>query len=228
MNRSYGQYCALAKTLDVVGERWTLLIVRELGAGPKRYTDVLDGLPGMNTTLLAKRLRDLEDGGLVRRRRLPPPAASNVYELTNTGAELCRALLPLVQWGARHALGARNKDEVFHVEWPLLAMQASIDTARLVGVEATYEFRIDESIGYMSIEDGRVTVGSGPALTVPDVTITADVEAFVGVGTGRLDAQTMIAEERLNLEGDPQAIATLSTALGVQGRRRSVRKQRRR
>jgi len=107
-------------------------------------------------------------------------------------------------------------------------MHASIDAARLVGVEATYEFRIDESIGYMSIEDGRISVGSGPALTVPDVTVTADVEAFVGVGTGRLDAQTMIAEERLSLEGDPQAIATLSTALGVQGGRRSVRKQRRR
>src|SRR5262245_50588135 len=84
--RTYAQYCALAKALDVIGERWALLVIRELMGGPRRYTDLMAGLPGISTDMLAARLKDLEKAGLVARRTLPPPAASSVYELTPEGA----------------------------------------------------------------------------------------------------------------------------------------------
>src|SRR5918996_4677686 len=98
--RRYDQYCALARALDVVGERWTLLLVRELLLGPRRYTDLLGGLPGIGTNLLADRLRYLEQVGLVRRRVLPPPAGSTVYELTELGRELEPTVFALGRWGA--------------------------------------------------------------------------------------------------------------------------------
>jgi DNA-binding HxlR family transcriptional regulator len=97
----YHQYCALARTLDVVGDRWTLLIVRELTPGPRRFTDLLDGLPGISRKLLTERLRDLESDGIIVREELPPPAARQVYALTDDGQELALAMAPLVAWGAR-------------------------------------------------------------------------------------------------------------------------------
>src|SRR5919198_3255075 len=97
--RSYDQWCAVARSLDVVGERWTLLIVRDLLIGPKRYSDLLAGLPGIGTNLLAQRLRELEARGLVERSTLPPPAATNVYRLTATGAALEPVVHALGRWG---------------------------------------------------------------------------------------------------------------------------------
>src|SRR5437762_7857993 len=97
--RSYGQFEGLARALDVVGERWTLLLIRELLLGPRRYTDLLDGLPGIGTNLLARRLRQLEAAGVVRKSRTPPPSPSAVYELTDRGRELEPALLVLARWG---------------------------------------------------------------------------------------------------------------------------------
>src|SRR5712691_3728539 len=97
--RSYNQYCALARALDVVGERWTLLLVRELLLGPRRYKDLLDGLPGIGTNLLADRLKHLEDAGMIRRVVLPPPAGSAVYELTELGRRLEPAVFELGRWG---------------------------------------------------------------------------------------------------------------------------------
>src|SRR5581483_10847231 len=99
--RSYNQYCGVARALDVVGERWTLLIVRDLLLGPRRYKDLLEGLPGIGTNLLADRLRELEKRGIVKRSVLPPPAGSAVYELTELGTDLGPAVLALGAWGAR-------------------------------------------------------------------------------------------------------------------------------
>ena len=98
--RTYDQYCAVARALDVVGERWTLLLVRELLTGPKRFKDLLDGLPGIGTTLLTARLKDMEGNGILRRASLPPPAGSKVYELTELGHTLVPALAPLTRWAA--------------------------------------------------------------------------------------------------------------------------------
>src|SRR5215213_9359066 len=97
----YKQYCALARALDVAGDRWTLLIVRELAPGPRRFTDLLDGLPGVSRKLLTERLRDLERDGIISRKELPPPAARQVYELTDEGRDLAVAMGPLIGWGHR-------------------------------------------------------------------------------------------------------------------------------
>ena len=99
--RSYNQFCGLACALDVVGDRWTLLIVRELLAGPHRFKDLTKGLPGISTNLLSKRLKHLEQQGLLRRRALPPPAGSTVYELTPLGQALEATLLELGKWGSQ-------------------------------------------------------------------------------------------------------------------------------
>src|ERR671922_2074062 len=97
----YQQYCALARALDVTGDRWTLLIVRELTPGPRRFTDLIDGLPGISRKLLTERLRDLERDGIIARKELPPPAARQVYELTDDGRGLAIAMAPLIGWGAK-------------------------------------------------------------------------------------------------------------------------------
>src|SRR5918999_1482945 len=122
----YEQYCALARTLDVVGHRWTLLIIRELRPGPRRFTDLVDGLPGISRKLLTERLRDLERDSLVPRRQLPPPAARQVYELTDDGRDLAAAMAPLIAWGARR-LGNRQPPESFHARWAAVAMAGLAD-----------------------------------------------------------------------------------------------------
>src|SRR5687768_11140534 len=101
MTKRYDQYCPVAHALNLVGERWALFVVLELMRGPKRYTDLAESLPGIGTNILASRLRDLEAAGIVAKRRLPPPAASRVYELTDYGRELRRAIRELALWGAR-------------------------------------------------------------------------------------------------------------------------------
>src|SRR5206468_280135 len=114
--RSYGDPCGIARALDLVGERWALLVIRELVFGPKRFTDLRDGLPGIATNVLSQRLRELVRNGVVARRRLPPPAASNVYELTEYGQELVPIMLALGRWGAR-TLGARLPEQTMLPEW---------------------------------------------------------------------------------------------------------------
>src|SRR5262250_1013315 len=100
-DRSYSQFCGVAHALDLVGERWALLVVRELLGGPRRFTDLAKGLPGIRTNILTSRLKELERAGVVQRRTLPPPAASNVYELTEYGRELEPIVLSLGRWGAK-------------------------------------------------------------------------------------------------------------------------------
>src|SRR5436309_9438539 len=115
--RSYGQYCAVAKALDVIGDRWSLLIVRELMLrGPCRYTDIRDGLPGIATNLLADRLRELEEAGVIRREAAPPPVATTLFHLTPRGEELRSVVRALADWGAP-LLGEAVGDDVFRSDW---------------------------------------------------------------------------------------------------------------
>jgi len=142
--RSYQQFCPAARALDVVGERWTLLIVRDLLLGPKRYTDLQAGLPGIGPNVLADRLRSLEGAGLVRKRRLPPPAASTVYELTELGAGLRPALEELFRWGLHFAATPSAADAV-KASWWLPAIRAAIRPESVpADVDDTYELRIGD------------------------------------------------------------------------------------
>src|ERR671933_1041184 len=121
-SRSYDQFCGIARALDLVGERWALLIVRDLILGPKRFTDLRRGLPGIGTNVLAARLKELERGGVIRRRTLPPPAASVVYELTEYGRALEGPLLALGRWGAT-SMGRREAAQALRSEWLPPALQ---------------------------------------------------------------------------------------------------------
>ena len=122
MMRSYGQYCALAKALDVIGDRWTLLIVRELLIrGACRYTDLRNGLPGIATNLLAERLRELEEAGIIAREEAPPPVASTLFRLTPRGAALEGVIEQIARWGAP-LLAAAPKSDVYCGHW--IAMPA--------------------------------------------------------------------------------------------------------
>ena len=126
--RSYDHYCPLSRALDVIGERWTLLIVRELLAGPRRYTDLHADLPGVSTDVLAARLKELERDGLLARRRLPPPASASVYELTRRGESLLPALTALADWGAAELPPAPGPTDALRAHWfalPLLNRVAS-------------------------------------------------------------------------------------------------------
>src|SRR5207253_6396119 len=135
--RSYGQYCALARAFDVVGERWTPLLLRELAMGPRRFADLLEGLPGLGPSLLVQRLRELEVEGVVAKAYLPPPAARHVYELTDEGRELAEALVPLARWGVRR-LGRPREGEAFSFSWMLLFLRATADTEAAHGVHDVY------------------------------------------------------------------------------------------
>ena len=204
--RTYAQYCALARVFDVIGERWTPLVLRELRLGPRRYADLLDGLPGIGTSLLAVRLRDLEAEGIIRQRRLPPPAARNVYELTEDGAELAEALTPLARWGTRR-MGRRGADEIFRLEWFLLYLRTAANMEATLGVHDVYEFHVDEHVFHVTVDDGRVDAHEGPAPSKPDVVITTDLDTLTLIGIGELDPADPDVAPRLSIKGDPHAAA---------------------
>src|ERR687895_2970643 len=158
----YQQYSALARSLDVAGDRWTLLIVRELAPGPRRFTDLVDGLPGISRKLLTERLRTLERDGLLARQELPPPAARRVYALTDDGRDLAVAIAPLIAWGARR-LGDRKPGETFRARWPAIGMAGLADREAARGGNETYEYLVGQTAFYFKIEDGSIALHDGRA-----------------------------------------------------------------
>ncbi len=203
--RTYDQYCPAARALDVVGERWTLLLVRDLMLGPRRYTDLLDGLPGLGPNVLAERLRGLEEQGIVRRAKLPPPAASTVYELTEQGAGLSEVVLALAKWGHRFMDMPAVGDSV-NVGWMLLYLQSIADREAARGVSEVYEFRIDEEVFHLIVEDGSVEAVQGPAPGGAAVVVESDLASFAAVGSGRLDPYEARDRGLTRVAGDEQAI----------------------
>ena len=165
MAKRYEHYCPIAHALDLVGERWALLVVRELMRGPKRYTDLAEHLPGIGTNILASRLRELEAAGLVTKRTLPPPAASRVYELTDYGRDLRGVMRELALWGAR-SLGPPSVDAELFPGW----LENALDTVLApVAPPGRFEFRIGaETAG---IVDGLAQAGP---VAEPDVVVVGD------------------------------------------------------
>ena len=176
MAKRYPQYCPMAHALDLVGERWALLVVRELMHGPQRYTDLVDRLQGIGTNILAARLRDLEAHGIVARRTLPPPAASKVYELTDYGRELRPALRELALWGAR-SLGPPTTEEELFEGWLANAMDIVVAPLAPSG---RFEFRAGSEIA--SLIDREVL--NGP-IDDPDVVVTGDPEGIYSLFVDR-------------------------------------------
>ena len=169
--RTYGDTCGIARALDLVGERWALLVVRELLLGPKRFSDLRAGLPNVSPDVLSQRLRELEQAGLLRRGKLPPPAGSRIYELTERGQALEPVILELGRWGA--AAPFPPGDAELGVDSMMLALKAVFDPAAAEGLDASYELRLDGQPFRARIAEGRLDVARGTAQG-PEVTIETD------------------------------------------------------
>lgn len=204
VGRRYEQYCGIARALDVLGERWTLLIVRDLLLGPRRFGDLLDGLPGIGTNMLSARLKTLEAAGVIRRSKLPPPAGSTVYELTEYGHQLEEPVIALGRWGFSLLEDERARNEHYNFRWLLLGMKATFHPEMAAGLDDTYEFHIGEEIFWASVKDGELNVGSGPGRD-PDAIITTDLDSFIGLGTGTVKPNAAVRQGKLMIEGDVEA-----------------------
>jgi DNA-binding HxlR family transcriptional regulator/putative sterol carrier protein len=203
----YQQYCALARALDVAGDRWTLLIVRELAPGPRRFTDLIDGLPRISRKLLTERLRDLERDGIIVRQELPPPAARQVYELTDDGRDLAHAMAPLIAWGARR-VGERKPIESFRARWPAVAMAGLADQDAAKGVRETYQYVVDRSAFHFTVDDGSIRLHDGWAQD-PAVVLTTDEDTWADIAAGKISFSSATATGALSVAGEPQAVKRL-------------------
>jgi DNA-binding HxlR family transcriptional regulator len=214
--RNYSQYCGLAGGLDIIGERWTLLIVRELLTGPCRYNELLANLPGIGTNLLAERLKFLSEAGVIRqvaKEGAKEGAKVKAYELTEEGRELRSVILPLARWGLGR-LGAPGSEDVVRPRWAALAVEAMIDEER-AETEEEYEFRIDDEVFHVQISQGKAMVRMGPAAGEPALVATTDALTFVEIGAGRLNPLSATLTRRLTMEGDEGAILRCTRLLGL-------------
>jgi DNA-binding HxlR family transcriptional regulator/putative sterol carrier protein len=203
-SRSYNQYCALARALDLVGERWTLLLVRELLLGPKRYKDLLDGLPGIGTNLLADRLKALERAGILRRAVLPPPAGSAVYELTELGHGLESTVFELGRWGA-HFLEPRRKSDATDPGWFFVSIRATFRPELATELRETYEFRIDGVPFHARVDAGRAHTSQGHA-SAPDLVVTTGLDSFIALLSQQLSPGQAVATGRVQIDGEEAAL----------------------
>jgi DNA-binding HxlR family transcriptional regulator len=207
--RTYGQYCGLAKALDVVGDRWTLLIVRELLIGESRYSDLLEGLPGIATNLLAERLAGMEAAGLVERHELPPPAAATVFRLTDRGEELRPVVRALGQWAGPLMTG-RTKRECTRTRWMCLPAEFYLEDR--LPHDAAVAIQIDGGDESMVIESrsGRVRARTG-TVPDPDLRLTGSPELALGIMMGRLTKRDAI-KKGLKIDGDARLLDRLRRA----------------
>jgi DNA-binding HxlR family transcriptional regulator len=172
--REFGQYCGLARALELVGERWALLIVRDLSVRPRRYTDLLDGLPGIPTNVLSTRLKELEQAGVVERQVAPAPQRGVVYTLTAAGHELEPAILALGRWGSAF-LGDPRPEETVTPESVTMVLRASFNKDAAAGLTASWEIHSADIVLHAQVTDGKLDAGPGPAPGGADLVITAPV-----------------------------------------------------
>jgi DNA-binding HxlR family transcriptional regulator len=191
--RNYGEYCGLARALELVGERWGLLVIRELLPGPKRFTDLTNGLPRIPSNVLSGRLKELEQAGVVERRILPRPSGAVVYDLTEYGRELDAAILGLARWGTR-SVGAPREGDSVSAAGLQLGLRANFRPEAAGEDELTFELRFGEIVVHARVHDRTVTVGEGHA-DAPDLTIYADPSLRNVMAGGTSDT--------IQLDGDP-------------------------
>jgi len=201
--RTYDDGCAAAHALDLVGERWSLLVVRELLLGPKRFTDLRAGLPGASPNVLTERLRELEGAGVVQRRRLPPPAASKVYELTEWGLELEPVIVRLGRWGARSPSKPRAAE--LGVDSLILSFRTMFDLDAAEGLAASYELRLGESRFRAEVAEGRFEIVRGSAER-PDAIIETDARTLAALVYEGCDLAEALRSGDVEISGDRQAV----------------------
>jgi DNA-binding HxlR family transcriptional regulator len=206
--RRYDDPCGIARALDVVGDRWALLVVRELIFGPKRFSQLRDGLHGVSPNVLSQRLRDLEDGGVVRRDTLDPPAIIAVYELTPRGLALEPILLELGRWGSREPLGTAGQLSASAL---LVALKTVFDPAAAADTDAVFALRIDGDWYGLTVAGGSIDIAHGRSAR-PAVTLETDAATLRSVAFGREPIAAAERDGRLTVAGD-RALAGLFTRL---------------
>jgi DNA-binding HxlR family transcriptional regulator len=206
--KTYGQYCGVARALELVGERWALLIVRDLLVGPKRYTDLRAGLPKIPTNVLATRLKELESAGLVERRILPRPSGAIVYELTSYGADLEDVVLALGRWGAR-SLGELRPDEIITPDILVMALRSTFHPGNL---KAKYELHFGDIVIHTLIDGEKLTVDVGPL----DGAVV--LEAFAPIAqllTGAVDGAAALKSALLKTSGTAKDVDRFAAAFPI-------------
>jgi DNA-binding HxlR family transcriptional regulator/putative sterol carrier protein len=203
--RTYGDACAAAHALDLVGERWALLVVRELLLGPKRFSDLRSGLPNAGPNRLSQRLRELEQYGIVRRRKLGPPTRSWVYELTEWGRQLQPVLVHLGRWG-RHS-PFRDLDADISVDALMLALQGDFASTS-DGLSATYELVFRDDHVTVRVADGAIDITRGEPSN-PDATVTTDPKVFAAVLTRKRRLEEAVEAGDVAVSGDLAAVERL-------------------
>ncbi len=201
-SRTYGDACGVPRALDRVGERWALMIVRELLLGPKRFTDLRAGLPRASPNVLSERLRELENAGVVRRRQLPPPAASRVYELTEWGAELEIVLSALGRWGARAPLAPEGTG--MSCDAHILSLRTLFDPALAGDFAACFDLRLGDERFRAKVGDRALVLERGEA-TEPDATVTTDHPTLLALAHRRRDLAGALRAGEMEVEGDVEA-----------------------
>ena len=201
--RSYGDRCGISRALDVVGERWALLVVRELLLGPKRFSDLRAGLPHLSPDVLAQRLRELEQAGVVRRRKLAPPAAARVYELTDRGQELEPVVLALGRWGSSVPFPERG--DAFGADSAMLALKTLFDPRQAGDLDAEYELRLGEQAFRARVRAGEFELARGPA-EAPVAILETEPATLAAVLWHGLDLSAAVRGGELRLDGSRPAV----------------------
>jgi DNA-binding HxlR family transcriptional regulator len=200
--RTYGDPCGVARALDIVGERWALLVVRELLLGPKRFTDLRAGLPHVGPDVLSQRLRDLELAGVLQRRKLPPPASSRVYELTAWGRQLEPVILALGRWGSRAPLPLDTP--LLGADSTIIALRTLFDARAADGLSATYELRLADDCFRVRVAGGRMDIARGGAQDA-DATLETDTDTLSAVLWQGRPLDEALRSADLKLDGSRRA-----------------------
>jgi DNA-binding HxlR family transcriptional regulator/putative sterol carrier protein len=199
VTRGYGQYCGLARALELVGSRWTLLIVRELLAGPKRYTELAQGLPGIPSNILSSRLREMEDGGIVERTLEPRPSTSVVYTLTAYGQELEGPMTALGRWGVK-SLAPPTGDATYSSSALALALKSVFDTEPAGDRRLVADIRLGDQRLHVVVGDGSVCFPRQPPAD-PDFVVTATPAVFSELLAGNLDISAALDTGAATVDG---------------------------
>ncbi|WP_433120858.1 winged helix-turn-helix transcriptional regulator [Micromonospora sp. CA-246542] len=207
--RSYGDPCGVARGLDVIGERWALLVVRDLLLGPRRFNDLLGGLPGVSPNVLSQRLRQLTEQGVVQRRDLGPPTRVHLYELTEWGRALEPILLQFGRWGSQ---SPQMPEGTLGIDSLLLSVKASFDPARAPELAGTYAFHIDADTILAEVAEDAVQIRRGTAPD-PDATLTTDIDTLRAVCGSEITLSAAVESGALRLTGDEDAQRRLTDLL---------------
>ncbi|MFC4055690.1 winged helix-turn-helix transcriptional regulator [Actinomadura syzygii] len=212
--RHYRQFCGLASALDVIGERWTLLIVRELLLAPARFSEIQENLPGLGTNLLSERLRVLTEQGIIEALPVEGDGRGKQYRLTATGQHLHAPLLMLSRWGMNFLSEDDAETGAARSAWGFLAVQAMIHGRPAPSINESYEFRVDDEVFHIHVQDERATAHQGPA-NAPAIVVSTDARTFVRIGAELLSPFDAVATGRLTIEGDEGAIRRCSKFMGL-------------